>query len=166
MVVPTISTPPKYSAVTRKWSRKCLIAPGAESPRAHPGRFHLHIASNLETSTLLASSHVQYSTRPQLHILDSEMFNPTSIVLVTGANGHVASHIVDQLLALTDGPVVRGTVRSQKSVNLLASHYKGRVSEGRFEIICVPDMLADGAFDEAVKGALLSDVYHQTHLWL
>lgn len=90
------------------------------------------------------------------------MFNSTSIVLVTGANGHVASHIVDQLLALTDGPVVRGTVRSQTTVELLSSHYKGRVSEGRLEIICVPDMLADGAFDEAVKGALLSDVYRLT----
>jgi nucleoside-diphosphate-sugar epimerase len=36
-----------------------------------------------------------------------------SRVLVTGANGYIASHVVDQLLG--PGYIVRGTVRSPKA---------------------------------------------------
>ncbi|KAL8277539.1 hypothetical protein RQP46_010094 [Phenoliferia psychrophenolica] len=81
------------------------------------------------------------------------MFKSTDIVVVTGANGHVASHIVDQLLALPDGPVVRGTVRTQESASIILGHYPTHSRTGRLEIIVVPDMLAEGAFVEVVKGA-------------
>ncbi|KAK4691956.1 hypothetical protein P7C70_g9231, partial [Phenoliferia sp. Uapishka_3] len=81
------------------------------------------------------------------------MFLPTDIVVVTGANGHLASHIVDQLLAFPDGPRVRGTVRSQESRDTISEYYGGKEVGSRLEVFCVPDMLGEGAFDEVVEGA-------------
>ena len=43
---------------------------------------------------------------------DAYALPPGSRVLVTGANGYIASHVVDTLLRL--GYLVRGTVRTQK----------------------------------------------------
>ncbi|KAJ6513732.1 NAD-P-binding protein [Mycena vitilis] len=73
-----------------------------------------------------------------------------SLVLVTGANGFIASHIVDQLLA--KGYNVRGTSRSADKSKWLYDVFDKKYGAGRFESVSVPDMVADGAFDEAVKG--------------
>jgi nucleoside-diphosphate-sugar epimerase len=75
-------------------------------------------------------------------------------VLVTGASGYLASHVINALLA--HGYNVRGTVRSEaasKRVKSLHSDYADRVST-----ILVPDMSTPTAFNEAVKGA--SGVIH------
>ncbi|OAQ62532.1 cinnamoyl-CoA reductase [Purpureocillium lilacinum] len=69
-------------------------------------------------------------------------------ILVTGASGFIAAHVVATLLRR--GYNVRGTVRSEKSaVEVFRTHsqYPGRLSTA-----IVPDMAAPGAFDEAVQG--------------
>lgn len=73
-----------------------------------------------------------------------------SLILVTGANGFVASHVVDRLLE--DGFNVRGSIRSEEKGKWLHEVFDNKYGEGRFETVIVPDMEANGAFDTAVKG--------------
>ncbi|KAK5109945.1 hypothetical protein LTR62_006434 [Meristemomyces frigidus] len=73
-----------------------------------------------------------------------------SIVLVSGANGYIASHVCDQLLQA--GYKVRGTVRSQDKADWLYERFDKKYGKGSFEAAMVPDMVAEGAFDKAVKG--------------
>ncbi|UPK92490.1 hypothetical protein LCI18_003425 [Fusarium solani-melongenae] len=74
-----------------------------------------------------------------------------SLVLVTGATGFVASHITRQLLER--GYKVRGTVRDLAEASwLIDNHFKSYSESGHLELVFVPDFVADGAFDEAVKG--------------
>ncbi|KAI8631795.1 aldehyde reductase [Xylariaceae sp. FL1651] len=88
--------------------------------------------------------------------IDQPAIPKGSTVLITGANGFIGSNIADQFLKL--GYKVRGTTRdTQKSawVNKLFDHKYG---PGSFELVAVPDMEADGAYDEVVKG--VSAVVH------
>jgi nucleoside-diphosphate-sugar epimerase len=74
-----------------------------------------------------------------------------SWVLVTGATGFLASHISLQLLKR--GFKVRGTVRDPtQSSWLLEGPFKSYADTGAIELASVPDMGADGAYDEAIKG--------------
>ncbi|KAJ7033273.1 D-lactaldehyde dehydrogenase [Mycena alexandri] len=69
-------------------------------------------------------------------------------VLVSGANGYVAVWVVRTLLE--EGYSVRGAVRSVDKGKHLAELF---TSYGdKFELVVVPDITQDGAFDEAVKG--------------
>ena len=80
-------------------------------------------------------------------------YQPSDLVLVTGANGHVAQHVVDQLLLVPEGPRVRATVRSDTTAKQISSFYEeNRSARGRFEIVVIPDIVKPGAFDDAVKG--------------
>ena len=82
-------------------------------------------------------------------------YSPSDLVLVTGANGHVAQHVVDQLLALPNGPRVRATVRTDATAKQLSSYYEGKPSaSGKLEVVVIPDIVKPGAFDAAVKGKL------------
>ncbi|GAA5826609.1 hypothetical protein JCM5353_004988 [Sporobolomyces roseus] len=72
-----------------------------------------------------------------------------SLVLVTGANGYIGSHIVEQLLAF--GFRVRGAVRSASKVSGLQERWESKFP-GKFEVVEVPDFAVDGAYDEAAKG--------------
>ena len=74
----------------------------------------------------------------------------SSLVLVTGVSGYVASNTADRLLE--DGYNVRGTVRSKEKADWLYGLFDSKYGKGRFEAVIVPDMNADHAFDEAVKG--------------
>ncbi|KAH0846835.1 hypothetical protein AYO21_07393 [Fonsecaea monophora] len=75
--------------------------------------------------------------------------NADKIVLITGINGYIASHIGLQLLQ--KGYRVRGTSRSISAKDhLLAGAFKGY--EAQYEHVEVKDIVAPGAFDEAVKG--------------
>jgi nucleoside-diphosphate-sugar epimerase len=73
-----------------------------------------------------------------------------SLVLVTGVNGYIASHVADQLMEA--GYRVRGTTRSLSKVANLGAFWEKKFGKDRFEFITVEDMSHDGAFDEAVKG--------------
>ncbi|KAJ7615949.1 D-lactaldehyde dehydrogenase [Roridomyces roridus] len=69
-------------------------------------------------------------------------------VLVSGTNGYVAVWVVRKLLE--SGFSVRGTVRSADKGQHLTELFKSYGD--KFELIVVPDIAAEGAFDEAVKG--------------
>lgn len=77
-----------------------------------------------------------------------------STVLVTGANGLLGSHIADQFLE--HGYKVRGTVRDTEKNAWLQAAFEKKYGKGSFELVKVSDLTAEGAFDEAVKGALRS----------
>ena len=69
-------------------------------------------------------------------------------VLVTGANGYLATWVVKKYLEA--GYSVRGTVRSLSKSAFLSDKF-ARYGD-RFELVVVEDITKDGAFDEAVKG--------------
>ncbi len=74
--------------------------------------------------------------------------SPPAKVLVTGANGYLATWIVNKYLEA--GYSVRGTVRSLfkgASLKDRFAHYGDR-----FELVVVEDITKDGAFDEAIRG--------------
>ncbi|KAI0897444.1 NAD(P)-binding protein [Annulohypoxylon nitens] len=81
-------------------------------------------------------------------------FTPTipqgSTILVTGANGLIASHAVDQLLAF--GYNVRGTVRNPSRCTWMKPLFSSRHPSSHFELVQVSDFGAPGAWDAAVKG--------------
>ncbi|KAF7553224.1 hypothetical protein G7046_g7155 [Stylonectria norvegica] len=70
------------------------------------------------------------------------------IALVTGANGYIAGQTIAAFLAA--GYAVRGTVRSKPSAKPLVDAFSKYGKD--LEIVEVPDIVAPGAFDEAVKG--------------
>ncbi|KAI0101185.1 NAD(P)-binding protein [Daldinia grandis] len=80
--------------------------------------------------------------------------NPTipqgSTVLVTGANGLIASHAVDRLLEA--GYSVRGTVRNPSKCTWMAPLFASRHPSSQLEIVQVSDFGAPGAWNDAVKG--------------
>ncbi|KAJ2992057.1 hypothetical protein NUW58_g2304 [Xylaria curta] len=73
-----------------------------------------------------------------------------SIVLITGANGLIASWAAEKLLKY--GYRVRGTVRSVSRCSWMEPFFANRYGPGRFELIEVSDFSAPGAWDSAVKG--------------
>ncbi|KAI1774804.1 aldehyde reductase [Hypoxylon cercidicola] len=76
---------------------------------------------------------------------------PGSLVVVTGVNGFIGSHIVDQFLQR--GYCVRGTVRSVSRDQWLKDHFEKQYGPGKLELVEVPDMTAVGVYDDIVKGA-------------
>lgn len=79
-----------------------------------------------------------------------------SLILITGVNGLVASHVADQALAAGFG--VRGTVRSSSKNAWMISMFDSKYGSGKFELAEVADITADGAFDSAMVG--VSGVAH------
>jgi len=73
------------------------------------------------------------------------------LILVTGVNGYIAAVATKHFLDA--GHSVRGTVRKLGSAESLFEALKDYVDAGKFTVVEVPDITADGAFDEAVKGA-------------
>jgi nucleoside-diphosphate-sugar epimerase len=76
-----------------------------------------------------------------------------SLVLVTGVNGYIASHIAEQLLK--HGYRVRGTVRDAYKADYMHALFDGKYGEDAFEVQIVNDMATDGAFDEVMKGQIV-----------
>ncbi|KAF7594608.1 hypothetical protein BBP40_008875 [Aspergillus hancockii] len=77
-----------------------------------------------------------------------------SLILVTGANGYIASHIIDLLLNL--GYAVRGTVRSKRP--WLDEFFCKKYGVGRFESVTLPLLGDETALKEAMIG--VSGVLH------
>lgn len=73
-----------------------------------------------------------------------------SIILVTGCNGFVASHIVDQLLIL--GYRVRGATRDLANIEVTNTQWETSHGKGRFKAVLVPNMAEEGAFDQHLNG--------------
>lgn len=71
-----------------------------------------------------------------------------ALILVTGANGYIASHICDILLGL--GYCVRGTVRSEKP--WLDSFFEKRYGPGRFETVVVTSLAEMKSWKWIVNG--------------
>jgi nucleoside-diphosphate-sugar epimerase len=74
---------------------------------------------------------------------------PPARILVTGVNGFIGSHVARTLLCR--GYRVRGTVRVLCKGDFLANHFIAEFGAGKFEVAVVPDLLAEDAFDEALK---------------
>lgn len=87
-------------------------------------------------------------------------FPQGSRVLVTGANGYIASHVADQLMSL--GYTVRGTARDQQKVDSIGKTLRERNPSATFEGFVLSDVTAPGAFDKAVAGKC--DTVHPRHL--
>jgi NADPH-dependent methylglyoxal reductase len=86
-------------------------------------------------------------------------FTSSSLVLVTGANGHVAQHAVSQLLEHPAGPKVRATVRSAASGKPLEDTFPSQIEAGRLEIVHVQDITDSNAIT-----AQMSGVTHIAHV--
>ncbi|KAG7797783.1 hypothetical protein KL929_002626 [Ogataea haglerorum] len=70
-------------------------------------------------------------------------------VLVTGANGFIASHIVDILL--DSGYTVIGTARSESKFEPLFGEFKKKYPNANLSYEVVTDITAEGAFDDLLK---------------
>ncbi|KAI1393514.1 uncharacterized protein F4822DRAFT_439593 [Hypoxylon trugodes] len=70
-----------------------------------------------------------------------------STILITGVNGYIGSHITDQFLHY-----------GFKLTNL----FDGKYGKGRFELWRVPDLAAEGALNEVIKG--VSAVIHSASI--
>ncbi|TGJ84767.1 hypothetical protein E0Z10_g3951 [Xylaria hypoxylon] len=88
--------------------------------------------------------------------IDQPAIPKGSTVLVTGGNGFIGSNISDQLLKL--GYKVRGTTRNPSKSTWVSDLFDRKYGPGLFELVAVPDMEAEGAYDEVVKG--VSAVIH------
>ncbi|KAH9907613.1 aldehyde reductase [Xylariomycetidae sp. FL2044] len=88
--------------------------------------------------------------------IDQPAIPKGSTVLITGGNGFIGSNIADQFLRL--GYKVRGTTRSPEKNAWLKALFDRKYGPGNFEFAAVPDMVADGAFTNAMKG--ISAVVH------
>lgn len=76
---------------------------------------------------------------------------PGSWILVTGATGYVATHITK--VFLDRGYKVRGTVRNlAKASWLLTDLFREAHAAGAFELVVVPTIADEHAFDEAIRG--------------
>ncbi|CDR38577.1 CYFA0S02e03290g1_1 [Cyberlindnera fabianii] len=73
---------------------------------------------------------------------------PTT-VLVTGASGFIALHILD--LLLSKGYRVIGTVRTQSKADKIASQFKSLYPSGDLSFELVEDISTDDAFDHVLK---------------
>ncbi|GAQ07540.1 aldehyde reductase 2 [Aspergillus lentulus] len=69
------------------------------------------------------------------------------LVLVTGVNGFLASH-----LALNLGYKLRGTVQFQDKADWITEAVSKRYPDASFETVVVPNISFPGAFDDAIRG--------------
>jgi hypothetical protein len=77
------------------------------------------------------------------------------VVLVTGISGFLGSHVADQFLEA--GYRVRGTAREVSKVDAIKKTFDSKYGVGKVEVVAVPDITVESAFDEAVKGIFLND---------
>jgi nucleoside-diphosphate-sugar epimerase len=86
-----------------------------------------------------------------MHIINMSSPLPSgSIVLVTGINSYIGSHVADQLLEA--GFNVRGTVRDIRKVGGLLNLWEDKFRKEKVELVIVKDFSAPGAFNVAVQG--------------
>ncbi|KAJ5007293.1 hypothetical protein K4K57_010818 [Colletotrichum sp. SAR 10_99] len=81
--------------------------------------------------------------------IDNPALARGSTVLVTGVNGLIGSHVADQFVR--QGFKVRGTVRDAGKNAWISAYFDKIYGKGNFELLSVPDMSVENAYDEAVK---------------
>lgn len=87
---------------------------------------------------------------PQIMSINDVAVPKGSTVLVTGVNGFLGSHVADQFLR--NGYKVRGTVRDVAKSGWVRETFARLHGPDGFDLVEVPAMEADGAFDEVAKG--------------
>ena len=80
----------------------------------------------------------------------ASVISTDSLVLVTGINGYLGSHVADQLLQA--GFRVRGTTCALSKCAPLKKFWDEKYGPDKVEPVVVEDMAIPGAFDEAVQG--------------
>jgi nucleoside-diphosphate-sugar epimerase len=85
------------------------------------------------------------------------MGSPRPLVLLTGPNGFLGAHVLDQLLQ--SGYRVRGTVRSPAKSAFLEEKYSAQMANNNLSFTIVPDIQAPHALDIA-----MSDVDFACHV--
>ncbi|KAM5520811.1 aldehyde reductase [Fusarium oxysporum f. sp. phaseoli] len=83
--------------------------------------------------------------------LDNPSIPKGSLVLVTGVNGLLGSHVAKQFLEY--GYKVRGTVRDVEKNSWLTAAFDKQYGQGNFELVAVADLTDEKALTEAAKGA-------------
>lgn len=73
-----------------------------------------------------------------------------SWIIVTGANGYVASHVIDQLLRL--GYNARGTVRDAEKSSWLTQYFSKKFPDAKFQLVEVKDLTDVAALEKAAEG--------------
>jgi nucleoside-diphosphate-sugar epimerase len=82
------------------------------------------------------------------------------LVLITGINGYIAAHTAAAFLKA--GYAVRGTIRAKTGNAASLARALSRYHDGdRLELVEVPDVGVDGAFDAAVQGSTVTAHIHQ-----
>ena len=82
---------------------------------------------------------------PELLLSPITQSSAQESAFVTGANGYIVSHLIDQLLAA--GYRVHGTVRDLVKYEWVQKFFNQKYEVGGFELVLVDDMAADGAFE-------------------
>ena len=72
-----------------------------------------------------------------------------STILVTGSNGYIASHVVDQLILA--GFKVKGTVRDEAKARYIEGVFHKRYTPNSFSAAIIPDITLPGATDSALQ---------------
>ena len=83
-------------------------------------------------------------------MMDDLVLPTGSLVLVTGVNGYIASHVANQLLHR--GYKVRGTVRDLSKGKWMKDLSETKYGVGKFELAQVEDVTRPGAFKDAIQG--------------
>lgn len=79
----------------------------------------------------------------------NSIMSESRTILLTGASGYIALHIIGVLLS--KGYAVIGTVRSQDKADKITEQFKELFPEGKLSFELVADISKDDAFDEALK---------------
>ena len=75
---------------------------------------------------------------------------PGDTILVTGATGYIGSHVVEELIAA--GYKVRATTRAVNKAKFLVDIIGKKFGRNHLEVLEVPDMVAEDAYDVAIQG--------------
>ena len=94
--------------------------------------------------------------------LTNPIIAPGSLILVTGVNGLIASHIADQLLAA--GYRVRGTVRDLARSSWMTPLFESRHGPGHFELIQVANLAEPGGM-QAPEKIFTGNFDYRVDLW-
>ncbi|KAK5722677.1 hypothetical protein LTR15_005909 [Elasticomyces elasticus] len=105
-----------------------------------------------------ATQHIEQSQHPQPLISQHYLFKHQSIfpmaisdlVLLTGGTGYIGSRTLRY--ALEQGYHVRAAVRSQAKADAVRNSPALKGLTDNLDFVIVPDFLASGAFNEAIKG--------------